>query len=318
MLYVADDLLLLKVVSKRLARFPHIGSVDVLVEVIATIQECFICVGNPDTKFEQLALSKKGEFTNARGSYFLYGHVPVLIGDIDKGTEITAVVESQVTGTATIRHKNCEYLLDRGQARCSQCQNHRKSLHVMLKRLQTRTISSTNASSHANYRYLSRPLLVRRAHNIRKKYRLAQRRVARLRVKVKQLVAKNGVKVTPRLKDDLRQIMQDNLADIARKYPPNTFQRVFWEQHAKSSACKGSRGIRWHPAMIRWCLYLRHLSGKAYEVMRSSGVLQLPSQRTLRDYTHFIPATTGYSNPVDNMLFDTLKVDMHSCLLCQY
>ena len=130
-----------------------------------------------------------------------------------------------MTGTATIRHKNCEYPLDRGQARCSQCQNHRKSLYVMLKRLQTRT------SSHANYRYLSRPLLVRRAHNIRKKYRLAQRRIARLRVKVKQLVAKNGVKVTTRLKDDLRQIMQDNLAEIARKHPPNTFQRVFWEQH---------------------------------------------------------------------------------------
>ena len=67
---MADDLLLLKVVSRRLARFPHIGSVDVLVEVIATIEECSICVGNPDTKFEQLALSKKGEFTNARGSYF--------------------------------------------------------------------------------------------------------------------------------------------------------------------------------------------------------------------------------------------------------
>ena len=84
MVNVADDLLLLKVVSRRFARFSHIGSVDVLVEVISTIEECSICVGNPDAKFEQLALSKKGEFTNARGSN---GHVPVLIGDIDKGTD---------------------------------------------------------------------------------------------------------------------------------------------------------------------------------------------------------------------------------------
>ena len=35
------------------------------------------------------------------------------------------------------------------------------------------------------------------------------------------------------------RLMQDNLAEIAQKYPPNNFQRVFWEQHAKSSACKG-------------------------------------------------------------------------------
>lgn len=60
--------------------------------------------------------------------------------------------------------------------------------------------------------------------------------------------------------------------------------------------------------LYRWCLYLRHLSGKAYETLRQSGVLKLPSQRTLRDYTHYIPATTGFSAEVDKMLMDTMKV----------
>ena len=82
-------------------------------------------------------------------------------------------------------------------------------------------------------------------------------------MKVKKLVASKGVKVDKKLDDDLKHIMQNNLAETAKKYPQNTFQRVFWEQHAQSSGCKNRRTVRWHPAMIRWCLYLRHLYGKA-------------------------------------------------------
>ena len=43
--------------------------------------------------------------------------------------------------------------------------------------------------------------------------------------------------------------------------------------------------------------------------MRSSGVLQLPSQRTLRDYTHYVEAANGFSADVDNMLMKAAKVD---------
>ena len=54
--------------------------------------------------------------------------------------------------------------------------------------------------------------------------------------------------------------------------------------------------------MIRWCLYLRHLSGRAYDMMRESGVVNLPSQRTLRDYTYHTHASTGFSAAVDQQL----------------
>ncbi len=169
-----------------------------------------------------------------------------------------------MSGRATIRHKNCEYLLSHAQeTRCSQCKSHRRSLHVMLKRLEPNPNSSTSVSSHGNCRYLPMPLLMRRARNIRKKYLLARRRIARMRMRVKELVARKGVNVNNEMEDDLHKIMENNLTRIAKQFPPNSFQRIFWEQHAKASACKNPRGIRWHPAMIRWCLYLRHLSGKA-------------------------------------------------------
>ena len=39
--------------------------------------------------------------------------------------------------------------------------------------------------------------------------------------------------------------------------------------------------------------------------MRSSGCLSLPSQRTLRDYTHYVSATIGFSDEVDKQLMST-------------
>ena len=59
---------------------------------------------------------------------------------------------------------------------------------------------------------------------------------------------------------------------------------------------------------FRWCLYLRHLSSSAYEVLRNSGVLVLPSQRTLRDYTYYTESAPGFSLDVDTEIMDTASI----------
>ena len=61
--------------------------------------------------------------------------------------------------------------------------------------------------------------------------------------------------------------------------------------------------------MIRWCLYIRYCSSGAYEALRQSGILKLPSQRTLRDYTHHTEAAPGFSSEVDSMLIKATEVD---------
>ena len=63
--------------------------------------------------------------------------------------------------------------------------------------------------------------------------------------------------------------------------------------------------------MVKWCIYLRHLSSKAYEALRESGCVALPSQRTLRDYTHFVKAASGFSTAVDQQLMEA--ADIHTC-----
>ena len=65
--------------------------------------------------------------------------------------------------------------------------------------------------------------------------------------------------------------------------------------------------------MIKWCLYLHHLSGSGYEALRKSGCIVLPSQRTLRDYTHFATAVTGFSCDVDRQLIDAAEVFTPTC-----
>ena len=60
-------------------------------------------------------------------------------------------------------------------------------------------------------------------------------------------------------------------------------------------------------------------SSGAYETLRNSACVHLPSQRTLRDYTHYIQASTGFSNEVDEMLMKVARVstcpDREKCTL---
>lgn len=60
--------------------------------------------------------------------------------------------------------------------------------------------------------------------------------------------------------------------------------------------------MRWHPLVIKWCLYLQYRSSGAYEALRCSGIITLPSGRTLRYYKHFVPAVTGFSSDYDQQL----------------
>ena len=86
------------------------------------------------------------------------------------------------------------------------------------------------------------------------------------------------------------------------KHPKNSFARLFCMGTAANE--QSSKSMKWHPLMIRWCLYLRHLSGKVgYDFLRAR-TLSLPSQRTLRDYTYYNSIQVGFSTETDRELLD--------------
>ena len=67
--------------------------------------------------------------------------------------------------------------------------------------------------------------------------------------------------------------------------------------------------MKWHPLMIKWCLYLRYKSSGAYEFLRESGCITLPSQRTLRDYTHVVKKSRGFSLELDVLLIKSADIE---------
>ena len=130
-----------------------------------------------------------------------------------------------------------------------------------------------------------------------------------MKTRLAAAIQEHGTPVDSELHEDLSQIMQDNTSKILDAYPPDSFARMFWEQQLHANSLGNACSMRWEPMMIRWCLYLRHLSSSAYETLRSSGAIKLPSQRTLRDYTHFTNATTGFCSEVDRQIMDLAKIE---------
>ena len=93
--------------------------------------------------------------------------------------------------------------------------------------------------------------------------------------------------------------MEECSDKVTSKHPVGSLARVFWEQQLKAASCSDQRQMRWHPLIVKWCLYLRHQLSSTYETMRQSGLISLPSQRTLHDYTHYSSTTIGFSDEVD-------------------
>ena len=87
------------------------------------------------------------------------------------------------------------------------------------------------------------------------------------------ITIKESVCIDDETSDDLKHIMSEQENEVLTQFPEGTFQRVFWEQQKKVSATPDKCGFRWHTLMIKWCLYLRHLSGKA---IRDFGCIYLP------------------------------------------
>lgn len=95
--------------------------------------------------------------------------------------------------------------------------------------------------------------------------------------------------------------VDDALVDIFQgipegKVPP--FMKLFWQEQLKYLHTEHKGQLRYHPAVIKYCLSIAAKSASAYEQLRvdskdGSGVLILPSQRTLRSYKNYIRPKQG-------------------------
>lgn len=218
--------------------------------------------------------------------------------------ERVAHVDDTLLPYPTVRHCNCEMLIV-GE-RCESCLQYRHTLRTLVSRSQAQPSSSSRVkpSSHVNYRWLSDDEKKKRLQLLHQSARAANRKVKNLGERLKELSRTHGCTVEQSTHQDLKEIMRRSAQLIAEEHPNGSFARIFWQQQLKASSQCDARQMKWHPAMIKWCLYLRHRSSGAYETLRKSGCLHLPSQRTLRDYTHVAETKIGFSKEVDDMLIE--------------
>lgn len=84
------------------------------------------------------------------------------------------------------------------------------------------------------------------------------------------------------------------------------FMRLMWNEQNKLRS-SNPKGLKYHPDLIRFSLSIYSKSPSAYEELRSSGILTLPSQRTLRDYRNAIKPMAGFNPDVIEELLILVK-----------
>ena len=283
---------------------PCVFLVSKVVELLNCISGSVCCQGNSDSEFLSLSNIHKDAMMDHSSKHLntvLWIHS---VTSLCIGESRVAIVDATRTGQSALFHVNCEVLIQpSNSSRCVACSKHRKSLTAMKTR-KPKDIDKTDPSSHTNYVFLSTPEKDERLHRLQKAKKNVKLQSDRLKQKIEKAADQGGVMVDDKLHEDLKSIALECTGQVHESCPDDTFKRLFWDQQQKSSSVKNSKSMRWHPLFIKWCIYLRHLSGSAYDFLRETGCVALPSKRTLRDYTYYISAGIGFSDDVDKQLMN--------------
>ena len=290
-----------------------IASLQDLLSTLECVDSLSSCVGNDDDKFIPLIAARKGSFRNPSGTPFGTFITPYTLNLallFVLGSDIVAYHDISCN---TIRCTDCMVLVPRANtaSRCERCRDYRKNLSGLLTRYhngKTKRLDGSDPQSHTNYRYLSTQEKDKRLQRLHQQHRMSEKKLTRLWAALEQAIEQRAVTVDEGLHQDLQDLIRENHKSVGDAHPLGSFGRLFWENQMRAASVNDARSMRWDPLMIRWCLYLRHLSGSAYEMLRKSGVVKLPSQRTLRDYTYTAKAAAGFSREVDMHIMEAAKL----------
>ena len=221
-----------------------------------------ICQGNSDTKFIEISTRRNDKFTDHQGKnnyYFVIFYTVIHAG--------ATVAFLEQTPVKTIHHKDCPFLTDTTN-RCISCNNYRKTLFALTS--QAKVPKTITPSKYTNYRYLTNSEKNNKPKNRKQK---AEHQINLLKLKLNTYAENNKIELDYKTHSDLLQIMHDHHNQVSH----NSFQQLFWE--SQLNAINKKTTVRWHPTIIKWCIYLRQKSASAYQTLRSSCIsLRVPSE----------------------------------------
>ena len=264
-----------------------------------------LCEGNCDPEFLPLIEKCKGRFKNNSGMFVLYICI-IYVWNAHTGTNIVAYYDHICN---TIRHIDCEFMVNENSrsTRCLRCREYRYVLKSSLRHLKIPELGNAcqQLDPRTNFRYLTTPQKLEKLRSLRDRLRISEQKANRAKQALNKHIEAHGVKLDASTSNNVLAVMEANKEKV--ECNDNQFCKLFWEQQLKAKSVKGRQGMRWHPAIIRWCLYMHHRSSGAYTTLQKSGIICMPSERTLRDYRHFNTSSSGFSRDTDLQLLDLIK-----------
>ena len=229
--------------------------------------------------------------------------------------------------------------------KCASCVSYRNSLrsmyHCWLKQKSLSPSKRQSTASRTNLRWLSTPEKSKRYSQLRTRLYVKSKKIKRMKENISVLIEKDHAILDATHSSDFKAIMSKVSKEVHENCTEGSFKQLFWDHQVKATAVKDARQIHWHPSIIKWCLYLKFISSGGYHALCRSGLITLPSERTLRDYTHWLHAGVGFFPEVDvqlvkeanvvsekdkyiilswdeMMIKEDLVFDKHSCSLIEF
>ena len=239
-----------------------IRNVNIL-DLVLKIENLYICTG-----------------TSSCNSGNIISHA-IPLHNVDPFLETVVV---PFTSKTYYRHLNCDVICSSEMCECCACfiSEQEKSLKVKSRKLMIPAKPKAPVS-------LTSPERIKLTLQAQ---RLQCKQQQILIEQMKHAIEKSSISDEKELSNDFIKVFSDA--------PPENvtpFMNLFWHQQ-KYLHSSTPTGRTFHPMVIRFCLSLLAKSSSCYEELGNSGILVLPSQRTLRDYRNHIKPQTGFNPKV--------------------
>ena len=205
----------------------------------------------------------------------------VPLNEIDDDNELRPIVPFK--SKVYIRPAMCSVLVKLSGDKCIECEEVKKKSERQTLAKSRRLSVPAKAKAPISKTAPERVVLALQQH------RLKCSQLETELERMKNTLEKSSIKIDNQLNNDLINILSD-------KSEITPFMNLFWQQQ-KRLFKQSSTGVRYHPMLIRYCLSIASKSHSAYEELRNSGILVLPSTRTLRDYKK-----TGFRKEINDDL----------------
>ena len=187
------------------------------------------------------------------------------------------------------RSKHCCLLIEDVNGSCQSCILHDKKV-TQLSKLTSKNINEP-AKKFAPIKYTNSHRVKLALQNERLKCKQLESELQKMREELKN----DTINIDHTLGNDFMDILSENNGKIT------PFMNLFWQEQKKLFQ-RNPKGMRFHPMIIKFCLSLASKSKSAYEELRNSNILKLPSTRTLTDYKNLIKPKAGFRREIlDNL-----------------